>query len=107
MSASRWQARRPGREAGWPRAARRLSTIPSWLRASAAPAWYQRAAHAGDFRGQAAWASVLVERGQTDAALPWLAQALANGSPSFLAVITPQLQASADPRLRALVAATG
>lgn len=69
---------------------------------AAAVHWYQRAAQAGDFRGQAAWASVLVERGQVQAALPWLQRALASGSPAFRRTVLPQLAASVHPQLRHL-----
>lgn len=70
----------------------------------AAPAWYLRSARAGDFRGQAAWASLLLARGQLDEAIAWLERAIAHGSPAFLHTLRPQLETATEPRLRALAA---
>jgi len=72
---------------------------------TAALAWYQRSAEAGDFRGQASYASVLLQRGQVEEACAWLASALATGSPSFMAATLPALAASPEPRVRALAMA--
>lgn len=69
----------------------------------AALAWYRRAAEAGDFRGQANYASIVLQQGRIDEALHWLQLALAHGSPAFMAHIAPQLAASPHPRVRALV----
>ena len=69
----------------------------------AALAWYRRAAEAGDFRGQANYASIVLQQGRIDEALHWLRLALAHGSPAFMAHIVPQLAASPHPRVRALV----
>ncbi len=65
--------------------------------------WYRRAAEAGDFRGQANYASILLQQARIDEALHWLRLALAHGSPAFMAHIVPQLAASPHPRVRALV----
>jgi TPR repeat protein len=72
---------------------------------AAAPAWYRRSAEAGDFRGQASHASLLLAAGEVDAAVMWLRRALAQGSPSFLAHTLPTLAASPYPQVRALAAA--
>jgi TPR repeat protein len=69
---------------------------------AAAPQWYRRSAEAGDFRGQASHASLLLMAGQIDAAVMWLQRALAHGSPSFLAHTLPALAASPYPQVRAL-----
>jgi uncharacterized protein len=70
----------------------------------AALGWYRRAAETGDFRGQANYASILLQAGQIDQAVHWLRQALAHGSPAFMAHIVPELAASPHPQVRALVA---
>ena len=70
----------------------------------AALGWYRRAAETGDFRGQANYASILLQAGQIDQAVHWLKQALALGSPAFMAHIVPELAASPHPQVRALVA---
>jgi len=69
----------------------------------AAPTWYLRSAEAGDFRGQASHASLLLAAGDIDGAADWLRRALAHGSPSFLAHVRPTLAASPHPAIRALV----
>ena len=69
-----------------------------------AAVWYRRAAEAGDFRGQANYASILLQAGDIDQAVHWLQQALAHGSPAFMAHIVPSLAASTHPRIRELVA---
>ncbi|WP_411383222.1 tetratricopeptide repeat protein [Pseudomonas sp. L7] len=46
--------------------------------------WYRRSAEAGDFRGMFSLALVLVERGQIEAAFPWLRRARQEGNESFL-----------------------
>lgn len=66
--------------------------------------WYRRSAEAGDFRGQANYAAILLQQGELDQAIVLLRQALAHGSPSFMAHIVPALAASEHPRIRALVA---
>ena len=66
--------------------------------------WYRRSAEAGDFRGQANYASILLQAGDIDQAVHWLQQALAHGSPAFMAHIVPALAASTHPRIRELVA---
>ena len=71
----------------------------------AAPDWYRRSAEAGDFRGQASHASLLLAAGRVDEAVAWLQQALAQGSPSFLAHTVPVLVASPHAQVRALVGA--
>ncbi len=69
-----------------------------------AAVWYRRAAEAGDFRGQANYASILLQAGQVEQAVHWLRRALAHGSPAFMAHIVPELAASPHPQVRALVA---
>lgn len=69
---------------------------------AAAPMWYRRSAEAGDFRGQASHASLLLAAGKVDEAVVWLARALAHGSPSFMAHTLPMLAASPHPQVRAL-----
>ena len=70
----------------------------------AALAWYRRSAESGDFRGQANYASILLQQGEVEQAVGLLREALAHGSPSFLAHIVPGLAASEHPRIRELVA---
>ena len=70
----------------------------------AALAWYRRSAESGDFRGQANYASILLQHGQVEQAADLLRQALAQGSPAFMAHIVPELAASTHPQIRALVA---
>ncbi|MBO9716619.1 MAG: sel1 repeat family protein [Pseudoxanthomonas sp.] len=65
--------------------------------------WYRRSAEAGDFRGQANYASILLQKGEVAQATHWLRQALAHGSPSFMAHIVPELAASPHPQIRELV----
>lgn len=69
---------------------------------AAAPDWYRRSAEAGDFRGQASHASLLLAAGRIDEAVVWLQQALAQGSPSFLAHTLPMLAKSPHAEVRAL-----
>ena len=69
----------------------------------AALAWYRRSAESGDFRGQANYASILLQHGQVEQAADLLRQALAQGSPAFMAHIVPELAASTHPQIRALV----
>ncbi len=71
----------------------------------AALQWYKRSADAGDFRGQANYASILLQHGQVAPAAALLKQALAHGSPAFMAHIVPALTASEHAEIRALVAA--
>jgi TPR repeat protein len=70
----------------------------------AARDWYRRSAEGGDFRGQFSFAAVLTEEGNIDDALVWLRKALAGGNLNFLRVASEALSASADPRVRVLVA---
>lgn len=70
---------------------------------AAAPGWYRRSAEAGDFRGQASHASVLLAGGEVDAAVIWLQRALRHGSPAFLAHLRPALAGSPHPQVRALL----
>lgn len=69
----------------------------------AALAWYKRSAESGDFRGQANYASILLQHGDVERAASLLRQALAHGSPSFMSRIVPELQASPHPEIRELV----
>ena len=71
---------------------------------AAARDWYRRSAEGGDFRGQFSFAAVLTEEGHIDDALVWLRKALAGGNLNFLRVASEALSASADPRVRVLVA---
>lgn len=64
--------------------------------------WYRRAAQAGDFRGQASIATIELARGNTDAAVDWLEQAVQTGSPAFLRQLAGQLESSNEPRLLVL-----
>src|SRR3989304_5932040 len=73
-----------------------LDTAPD---PQAALAWYQRAAEAGDFRGQANYASILLQAGQVEQAVHWLRLALAHGIPAFMAPIVPELAASPHPQV--------
>lgn len=61
--------------------------------------WYRRSAEEGDFRGQASYASILLQQGNEDEAVRWLQVALDSGSPSFLSVVLPELLASGLPRI--------
>ena len=72
---------------------------------NAALAGYRRAAEAGDFRGQANLASILLQHGHVSEAVAWLRRALTRGSPSFMARLVPELAASPHPEVRALAAA--
>ena len=70
----------------------------------AALACYKRAAESGDFRGQANYASILLQAGRIDEAVDWLERALPHGSPAFIAHIIPELAASPHAPVRELVA---
>ena len=70
----------------------------------AALALYRRSAESGDFRGQANYASILLQQGAVEQAAEWLAWALETGSPSFLAHLVPELAASPHARIRDLAA---
>lgn len=72
---------------------------------AAALDWYRRSAAAGDFRGQASLASVLLGQGRQEEALHWLQRAIAHGSPAFLRQLAAQIQASTQPALAALLPA--
>jgi len=71
----------------------------------AAEAWYRRSAEGGDFRGQFSYAAVLADRGQIDAALEWLREALAGGNLKFLRTAQKALEAANDPQIRAMAEA--
>ncbi|SEN04704.1 hypothetical protein SAMN05192583_1868 [Sphingomonas gellani] len=60
---------------------------------------YARAAEAGDFRGQFNHARMLIDAGNVDAALPWLARAAAGGTPAFVDKAVAWLRATGDARL--------
>lgn len=70
----------------------------------AALRWYRKSAEAGDFRGQASYASILLQHGDVEQAAHWLQRALRTGSPSFLAHIVPTLAQSQHAAIRSLVA---
>lgn len=61
---------------------------------------YRRAAKGGDFRGQFNLARLLGARGETQAALQWLARARETATPAFLAKAEAWLRASEIPALR-------
>ncbi|MDX3907230.1 MAG: tetratricopeptide repeat protein [Pigmentiphaga sp.] len=65
---------------------------------------YRRAAEAGDFRGQFNYARLLIERGEIEAALPWLDKLPATATTPFLAKAAAFLQKARDPRVRAKAA---
>lgn len=64
--------------------------------------WYERSAHAGDFRGQFSHAAVLAERGNIEGALQWLECALAIGNLKFLRVSRAALLEAKEPSIRAM-----
>ncbi|VCU69827.1 Putative beta-lactamase HcpC precursor [Pigmentiphaga humi] len=64
-------------------------------------AYYLRAAEGGDFRGQFNIARLLIERGEIDAALPWLDRIPDTATAAFLAKAASFLAESGDDRLRA------
>lgn len=68
----------------------------------AAHNWYRRSAEAGDFRGQFSYAAVLVERGETAAAITWLERALEGGNLNFLRFARASLLQAAVPELQKL-----
>lgn len=68
--------------------------------ALAAREWYRRSAEAGDFRGQASHAQILIGEGRIAEAVGWLRQAVLAGSPSFLAHVANDLAASAHAEIR-------
>lgn len=67
---------------------------------------YRRAAATGDYRGLASWASVLVEQGRPEDALPLLQKALDQAPKAYRAELLRQLQGSGEPRLQALARQT-
>ena len=71
----------------------------------AAEAWYRRSAEGGDFRGQFSYAAVLADRGQIDAALEWLREALAGGNLKFLRTAQKALEVADNPQIRAMAEA--
>lgn len=68
----------------------------------AAVGWYRRSAEAGDFRGQFSYAAVLADRGQIEAALEWLREALAGGNLKFLRTAQKALEAADNAQIRAM-----
>lgn len=66
----------------------------------AAHEWYRRSAEAGDFRGQASYAQILIEQGKVEHALGWLRRAVAAASPSFLTHLANDLGASKHEEVR-------
>ena len=71
----------------------------------AALLWYQRSAQGGDFRGQYSLATVLLNQGQIDAALPWLQAALAGGNLNFLRATRAALRSVQHPSVQAIAQA--
>jgi len=65
---------------------------------------YRRAAEGGDFRGQFNYARLLIERGDIEAALPWLDRLPETATPAFLAKARAFLQQTDDARVRARAA---
>jgi uncharacterized protein len=63
---------------------------------------YARGAEAGDFRGAFNHARMLLDGGDGAAARPWLASALAHGTPRFAAQLRQWLAARPETDLRAL-----
>ncbi|MNT57136.1 hypothetical protein D3C72_1944850 [compost metagenome] len=70
-----------------------------------AQGWYQRSAHAGDFRGQFSHAGVLAAHGQIQEALAWLQRALTGGNANFLRVAGPALEQAEQAEIRNLASA--
>ena len=68
--------------------------------ADTAAEWYRRAAVGGDFRGQTSYASILAQRGETNAAVHWLRRAIATATPAFLAKLAVDLVASPHAAFR-------
>ena len=58
------------------------------------------AAEAGDFRGQASHAQILIGEGRIVEAAGWLRRAVLAGSPAFLAHVANDLAASAHAEIR-------
>ena len=69
---------------------------------AAARALYQAAAEGGDCWGAFNLGRLLVDAGDTTAALPWFARAIAVGFPDFWRTLGAALAGHADPRLAAL-----
>ncbi|OVZ57945.1 hypothetical protein CDO44_16340 [Pigmentiphaga sp. NML080357] len=65
---------------------------------------YRRAAQGGDFRGQFNYARLLIERGDIESALPWLARLPETATPAFLAKAGAFFAQASDPRVRAQAA---
>ena len=61
---------------------------------------YIRSAHAGDYRGQCSYASVLAEMDRIEDALVWLREAVKSAPPHFLVHLVTVLRASAYEALR-------
>jgi uncharacterized protein len=72
--------------------------------ADAARDWYRKSAEAGDFRGQASHAFVLVREGRLGEALDWMRQAVMLGSVPFLEHVRFELLGSGISELRAMAA---
>ncbi|MCM5656927.1 sel1 repeat family protein, partial [Xanthomonas hortorum pv. pelargonii] len=70
---------------------------------TAARDWYRRSAEAGDFRGQASYATLLADGGDLDQAEHWMRRAIAGGHAGFLQQLTPLLASARQPRLQALL----
>ena len=62
-------------------------------------AWYKRSALGGDFRGQFSHASILLEQGDAEGALPWFQSALDSGNLNFLRVGREALRHALDVRV--------
>lgn len=62
--------------------------------------WYQRAAEAGDFRGQISYAGVLAEQGRVDESVGWLREALKTATPAVLEGLSQQLLQSPEKAFR-------
>ena len=67
--------------------------------------WYRQSAEAGDFRGQASHAQVLLGQGRIDEAIDWFKRAIASGSPSFLSHVGTDLARSSHASIRAIAEA--
>ena len=72
------------------------------LNPTAAREFFAAAADSGDCWGCFNHARMLIADGNSDAALPWLEQALTCGFPAFYQAMASALKDSADPRLQAL-----
>lgn len=64
--------------------------------------WYRRSADAGDFRGQYRYGQLLLDRGQTDEALPWFRLAVENTPVEMRGEIASALMNHPDQKLRTI-----